>query len=276
MRRTPEAILVAHRMDPERRELYVEGVRDRVFLGWLLANALHPTATIREIALVDIDFPEGGEKGRLLEIARRCAGGPLSLGFFADADIDRLLGRHPPSNVWFTDYRDMEGYVLDVPCVDKVLRVGFASDLPTAEELLSEIWRVARSLGLLHVVSEENGLRLPFQRTECTRYVDIERPCRLNFRMESYVQALLQNAALSITKRDDVLALLDTVGRRLANVPDCQVVHGKSAFALLRKTIRCLFVKDCGNADYVLWTSFDRSSVPQYASLSRVVAFLSK
>jgi hypothetical protein len=54
VRQDPQRILAAHRMDPARRELYVEGPGDRIFLGWLVGDQKSPDARIIEIDLVEL------------------------------------------------------------------------------------------------------------------------------------------------------------------------------------------------------------------------------
>jgi hypothetical protein len=54
IRRTPEAIIVAHTMDRSRRELYVEGRTDRIFLTWLLDERADQGTRILEIDFVDL------------------------------------------------------------------------------------------------------------------------------------------------------------------------------------------------------------------------------
>jgi hypothetical protein len=268
---------MAHRMDPARRELYVEGVRDRIFLGWLAGSRLQRSTIIVQSAQVEIPLGEGGERGRLLEFARQCIGrAPPSIAFFADADVDPLLGLAEPQNVWLTDHRDMEAYVLNVTCIDKALRVGFACDDPDAQTLLSAVMRVARTVGALQVVSGERKAKFPFQSTDVAKYTDFTAPCACEFRLDAYVQALLQNAtpARSIGERPGVLKALAEMEKRLDGVPDSELVHGKTALALMHKAIRCLVAKDCGSIEYVLWTSFDPACLPYRPSLARVVEFL--
>lgn len=65
MRRDPQTILTAHRMDPTRRELYVEGPSDRIFLDWLAGEEKDANARIIEVSLVDLPRVSllGGRRG---------------------------------------------------------------------------------------------------------------------------------------------------------------------------------------------------------------------
>jgi hypothetical protein len=58
--------VVAYIMDPQRRELYVEGVGDKGFLDWLIGEAFLPGARVVCIDSIDIEVDEGGNRGRLL------------------------------------------------------------------------------------------------------------------------------------------------------------------------------------------------------------------
>ncbi len=60
IRRTPDAIVIAHRMDPARRELYVEGHRDRLFFCWLMGLAQDVNTKVIEISAVDLPNVEAG------------------------------------------------------------------------------------------------------------------------------------------------------------------------------------------------------------------------
>ena len=75
IRRHPDAIIMAHKMDPTRRELYVEGARDRLFLAWVFSDLIDRNTSIQQIAFVEmVDSIEGGERGRLIAFARRIEG----------------------------------------------------------------------------------------------------------------------------------------------------------------------------------------------------------
>src|ERR1039458_9003533 len=107
MQRDIKAIIVAHRIDPKRRELYVEGRRDRSFFLWFLGNERDPNAIIFDIDSVRCDDPvEGGCRGRLLTFATNIRSYNLKVRCFADADFDRILNRPVPANTWLTDRRD--------------------------------------------------------------------------------------------------------------------------------------------------------------------------
>jgi hypothetical protein len=147
-------------MDQARRELFVEGPRDRLFLSWLASSGKDPNVSIIEIDFVELPELPGGNKGRLIYFAEQLGRGAcdVRIQMFADADWDRLLERPVPARVWITDHRDMEGYLLRVECLEKVLRLGLGNAAVSAEVVLTSIKEHARRLCLLRLTSEIHGL----------------------------------------------------------------------------------------------------------------------
>ncbi len=272
IRRHPEAILLAHRMDPERRELYVEGHRDRLFLSWLLEQPASAFGRIREIGHVDIPVEEGGERGRLIRFAEMLSGDGTSIRMFADADWDRVLGRHVPERVWLTDHRDMEGYVLRAECVDKVLALGVATDRVSGASLLNDLCGHCRRLGLLRLLSERDGLSLPFQATRLGRFARLEAGrIRLNF--DGYLRALLQNAQITLSRLQVIRTAIEDLAAEHDSTLDSELVHGKDATCLLDVALSgCGVQRD--EAKRLLWCSFEPRFVETGTVLEAVLAFL--
>ena len=100
--------------DPQRRVLFVEGLRDLAFWKILVPIMERANTVIYPISEILIDIENGGERGRLFAFARLIQGGPLQarVRFFADADYDRILNIECPENVVLTDWRDLEAYAL--------------------------------------------------------------------------------------------------------------------------------------------------------------------
>jgi hypothetical protein len=273
IRRHPDAIVAAHCMDRSRRELYVEGSRDRLFLAWLLAGKMNPDASIREIALVELpDTLPGGERCRLIRFAELLGERGVRIRMFADADWDRLLRRSVPERVWLTDHRDMEGYVLREECVDKVLRLGVGTNRLSAVNLLRVIREHGRRLGCTRLLSERDSLRLPFQATRLKRYLSGDGD-RILLDLEGYLQALLQNANISLARFDEIRGRLGEVEAEYASSPDSEVIHGKDAICILESALACFRLKPEDGAR-LLWTSFEAAFVEEGSTLDMVTRFL--
>jgi hypothetical protein len=199
VKRDVVAILAAHRLDPARRELYVEGHRDRMVLLWLVGADLHENSRIVEVRFVDVNVDTGGERGRLLKFAAEVEGDPAQIRALVDADFDRLLGMTVPSNVWLTDRRDLEGYVLREDCLDKVFRLAASTDQVNVGDILRALTSAARRLSALRVMSARTGLDLPFQKTPLAKHVAATKT-GFTLDIESYLRVLLQNGGVSLSR----------------------------------------------------------------------------
>ena len=276
MRRDPRAIITAHRMDPARRTLYLEGPSDRVFLRWLTKNAISPNAMILTIDQVDMPgHAHGGERARLLAFAAIVEPEQVQIRFLADADTDRLRGRRMPSNVWLTDTRDMEGYLLREECFEKMLRLGLEDESVDPRRLLEQILSIGRWLGILRLTSDDEGLNLPFQRTDMWRSLSCSRgQTDLTMDRERYISALLQNAGRNQRELGQITTRTDDKARQLAEVPDHELIHGKDMTILLEKALQAHGVHR-EDAIRILRTSFERLLVSDYPVLGEVLAYLS-
>ena len=273
IRRTPEAVVVAHTMDRSRRELYVEGSRDRLFLSCLLGKSV-----VNEVSIVEIDFIDlpgqvpGGNRGRLVQFAEWLGDKEIEIRMFADADWDRLLGREVPQRIWLTDHRDMEGYILRESCIDKVLRLGIATDQVSARTLLAAVLAQCRCLGALRLVSELDNINLPFQNTDLRRHVTGVAD-RVQVDVDGYLRALLQNAGISLARFEDVRLRLREVEDRFASIPDRDMAHGKDAMRVIEVALRSMGIgrREC---ERLLWTSFEAAFIETGSTLETVTTFI--
>lgn len=275
MRREPKAILVAHKMDPTRRDVYVEGPDDKSLVKWVSEQSIGINARILTIDGVDLPEVQGGNRGRLIEFARLVEDHPAKIRFLADADTDRLLGRPIPSNVWLTDFRDAEGYFFQPPCVEKALALGIG-DRFDAEQVLGNILSRGRILGALRLFSERENMQLPFQRTDPWKSLSYSsQTAQVDLDLRRYVGTLLQNAGRSLTEREGIIEGVNELIRSMRHVPDHELLHGKDAVLILEKVL-IEFDIPRGNAVRILRASFERSHVENYPNLNAVVRYLSE
>lgn len=274
MRRDPKAIVTAHQMDPARRDLYVEGPTDRQFLQWLVPTDEETKTRILEIAGVDTESVErGGERGRLLFFAKVVVDESVAIRCFADADYDVIWGNSVPENVWLTDCRDLEGYVLRDECIEKLVELGWRREGLDARELSSRVRRQCRCLGELRLASHDRDLELPFQSTRLRRYVSYNIPCNeIALNRRGYLRTLLQNAGISLNQLNAVDSAWREAGETFDAWENRQVIHGKDAFAILSVVADTLGRSpDVATA---LFTSFERRWVDEYETLARVRRYL--
>jgi hypothetical protein len=275
MRRRPEAIVAAHVMDPKRRELYVEGSRDRDVIIRLLNKAMTSDALVREIGTVHVDAGgPGGERGRLLTFAmmptiRRIK----NLRVFVDADYDRIFGRLiSADNIVFTDHRDLEAYVLSeehlAACVERLL----PNTSVNCADLVRCVLLAARRIAAIRILSDERELSLPFQKTNLARRIEISGTA-VNISVSDYLRALMQNAGISLADHDELMSAHQACEGRHGVHEVRDLLHGKDWVFVLERAVHRHAEGDI-DIDSEVWVGFDRAVAQKFGALRQVLAFL--
>lgn len=273
MLRDPQGIIAAHKMDPRRRELYVEGRRDRLFFLWLLGDKRDPNAMVHEIEFVGMcPATQGGCRTKLLALAQIMVNKSAKIRCFADADFDRVLRRSQPANVTLTDHRDLEGYFLQPPCLEKVLKLAIASETLRSTHLLNEVHSKGRQLGILRLLSEKRGLKLPFQQAHLERHLK-KNGFTVDLNLDAYMQSLLQGANISLRELPRIKHEMTELADSLSSVPNSELVHGKDSITILRVLLKSKTFK--GEAvEPSLWASLDHNTLKGLPSLEAMKKFL--
>ncbi|MGW3804462.1 hypothetical protein [Streptomyces clavifer] len=154
-RRRPAELVMLYELEPEVRDVIVEGNGDKAFIDWFLSEADDNGKLIRVYPVSDrVYIPDSeviesgymaGERGRVIrlaeilqDIAPRCDSALL----IADADYASIgLDKKPRlPGLLFTDYASMESYVLSELVIEKLLRVVLSAPGEiTARTLIQEI-----------------------------------------------------------------------------------------------------------------------------------------
>ncbi len=274
LRRTPEAIITAHKMDPDRRELYVEGNSDRLFFKWLVGNDSNPNSIIKEISEVEIKGPvEGGERSRVLILANKLNGKVDYVRMFIDADFDRLLSRVDsiPEIVWLSDGRDLESYFLRYDCFEKFVTLSLCTDVFSGIDVLNSLITHCRKLGFLRLYSEKKDLKLPFQNTNLHRHLNFSHG-EFTFEFEAYIRSLIGKVGLSQSEHSLVNRISKFI-KHHSEIIDTEIIHGHdftcfigevlSSFSINRNASRCVFRP-----------TFERRFSIEYQTLTEVLSFL--
>ncbi|MGC0383263.1 hypothetical protein [Streptomyces sp. SAI-129] len=156
-RRQPAELVTLYELEPEVRDVIVEGNNDKAFFDWYLSQVDHRGNLVRVYAvsdrvhLPDHEVTEGGhlagQRGRVIrlaEILHDLAPACRSAIMVADSDYASIgLDKKPDiPGLLFTDYTSLESYTLSPGVIEKLLRVTLsAPEEVTAPMLLSAIER---------------------------------------------------------------------------------------------------------------------------------------
>ncbi|TAL36870.1 MAG: hypothetical protein EPN97_06045 [Alphaproteobacteria bacterium] len=187
--------------------------------------------------------------------------------FFADADYDRILDLQPPSNVRFTDGRDIEAYFQSESCILKMCSIGFPSfPEASAKKILPWAKDVIRPIGMLRIVSARRQMELPFQNTFERHGLDHflngkGLDAHLNF--DQLLQTLLQNAGISLSKKEEVSLLFQNETRLLSEQTDTEIVHGKDFYM----GVSAILNVDTKQVERLLHLSADISAIKGFPNI---------
>lgn len=272
MRWTFDELTHELRNDRRRRVLFVEGLRDLAFWKGLVPHAERQDTVIYPVSVVECPALEGGERGRLLWLAREMFATIFRgrVHFFADADVDRILGIALSENVSLTDGRDLESYGLSVNCLNEICATGLSRD-DDARMVLRFVREISRPIGVLRVASARANLNMRFQHTLTDKtvrkfVVRQDGACRLD--LPRLVNNLLQNSNISLRESPRIMSLHIEEESRQAVLADAELIHGKDFIrclamyfddtsehmeALLFMAIRCSIdqIRQCRNIEFV-------------------------
>jgi hypothetical protein len=260
-------------MDTDRRDLYVEGVHDKMVLEFLCGDKRDQS--VRIIPIDDalyLPCSQGGTKGRLLALAKEAEQkGVQNLRFLVDRDFDSLIGVSVPSNTWQTDMPDFEGYLFTDTALSKALRISYCDSKTDASWLLNCVVQICRQLGLLHFLSRRDNLQLPIVETKKRKCV-VLKDGSYTFDMSKFVTMVLQNAGISLSKMTALLADLECITETFRDTPSLKLVRGKDFMEISAIILGNHNIKEFSR---VLWATLDKNIASYYPTLASVMSFLS-
>ena len=237
VRRTIGELLAEMNLDRKRKILFVEGTRDLSFWRKIVPPAQRKNSVVYTISSIQVNFTEGGERGRLVCLSKDKSLENLGsrIKFFIDADYDRILSRVIPDNIILTDGRDLESYVTNYECLEEVVINGLAKTDIDFKKILDDVFYICRPIGILRVFSEKSGLKLPFQLTFDKGYKRFIKTKKEHYSLdiEKLIVVLLQNSGISMSNFEDVKNCICSETKLLADVDNFQIIHGKDFMGIL-------------------------------------------
>ena len=213
IRRSMEELVARYELEPELRDIYVEGRADSMFFQWFLERSGKPNAAVYEIGTVNVPYDvlhkhglDDGERGRViglaLELDRKLLH-PHQVTCIADKDFDTILGKeYSCSSLLLTDYSSLEMYAFNERNMGKFISLVVRTDAVTPTNLINKLHPVLQSVFLIRAaaISLDLGLSLiPF--TKCCEC----RKGNLNFDVEEFLKRSLTSSG-KWGQRDDLVA----------------------------------------------------------------------
>ena len=245
MRWTLAEFLFEMNVDQKRRTLFVEGNRDISFWKRFVPVVDRGDTVVYPISIIHIDGIAGGERGRLFAFADVISRSAVSarVFFFADADCDRILNRQPPENIVLTDGRDLESYLLFDDGLEELTCEMFGRSTAEFASVDVELHNIARPMGVLRTLSEQNGLKLPFQHVLSEdggkRFTSAQKKEPRTINMLRLVDSLVRQGNYAPQYAAEIFNIFGDLLSATNAVPNAQIIHGKDLINVLSWYFDC-------------------------------------
>ena len=276
MKRDAKAIQASLVMDRERRILFVEGIRDRNFLIMLVREARDHAAEVIIAERLDIEA-EGGARGKVLAMVGQLLQHDARMLGFVDADYARFLDHSCPARILWTDYRDLEGYLLSQRHLAAALGVGLAiENQGEAALLLDSCEDSLRDISAVRISALRGNWGVSISNLDMSRYVEVDRRTwKVVLKTRKLITAGIQNAGLSGKLVD---AWLESVSKERCALNRCddyrQVFHGKDFISVATKWLESRSRRNASAFEAAFWSTATGGLEP-HPNLASVLHFLS-
>ncbi len=228
-RRTIDELALRYELHPELTDVYVEGIADKRFIEWFLANNNRRGWQVYAVATVEVPAPlvyarslEVGERGEVLtlgmELSERLEDVPCRKPIcIADSDFLAFDSSGIECDLCLlTDFTSMEMYAFNVKVLDKFLRVFVQIDSISSHELLAGMSSALNHLFVIRAVfhSWNKGIGIIDDFTRCCKKGQAE----VQLDAQAVVTRSLQPTAAA--HRLEVKIVLQEVERLLSATPN--------------------------------------------------------
>ena len=174
-RRTVDELATRYELEPELRDLFVEGPRDTSIYRWFLQTSGYTKVSIFEIETVEVPPAtlsnyglRGGNRDRLIVLALaldNSLDGTLPfVRCIADSDFNFVFeSQRSAKHLLYTDYTSVDMYSYDEMLIEKVLCLGFNCSNECPSTFLSSITPILLELFIVRAANERLNwcMRLP-------------------------------------------------------------------------------------------------------------------
>jgi len=244
-RRGIAELVAMYELEPQLRDVYVEGTFDKALVEWMLYESHVRMAVVREIDSIDVPpvLPQkygyqANNRGRVMTLARELESAldekTSSATCLMDADFDLVLGKkHAWRMLLSTDYSSMELYFFNVHTMAKFLTLVIQGFPKSAEKAISEIQAALTDIFAIRLALYNRGWAIPM--------ISFERCCELSedgvqFDSTECINRLL-NAGNHFAHRAEFLREFAECRKTLTGDPR-RHIHGHDFLSLLSWYIR--------------------------------------
>jgi len=177
--------------------MLLEGVDDERFYR----NILHSMC---------LSFPLDGKEDVLGTLSVLSARGQAGVAGIIDADCDHLIGHACPVNVFRTDFRDVECFLVSSGALGKVLNEHLIRESPTSLRRL--LIRASSDIGLLRCEALRLGWHISFKVLDYAQFID--RRTLIPDRLKLCTEVLRANPGFALSEKELVDSIAQAEDRK--------------------------------------------------------------
>jgi len=238
--RTIEELITLYELEPQLRDIYVEGPTDVSFIGWFLDQVGKDNVIVYDISTVDISVQviqshslENNNRDRVIalaiELESRLVEPTIQVTCIVDRDFDLILNKEYECNLLlFTDYTSIEMYLYCEKCLDKFINLYLRGFPFSAGYLLARLSSVLQEVFLIRLANKLLGLELEWMTFERCCHVDRG---EVVFDADVFVTRYLNKNSV-LERQGEFRSVVDTWRSKLTNESRCQM-HGHDFISLL-------------------------------------------
>lgn len=200
LKKTLEELRALYELEPEVRDLYVEGTSDAWFFRWYLTACGIESVGVYSVDVLDVpdalvarhSLPAGSNKARLVALSCELADTPASerVICIADRDYDGYHGAVRTNRcLRWTDGNCLELYALSPSVFAKFTHVALGGFTFSADNLLNQCVAVLEQIYCMRAANEVLGWGMSW--VPFGRYIDIS-GTSIELRIDALVRAYLQ------------------------------------------------------------------------------------
>lgn len=250
-RRTIDEIVTLRVIEPDARDVFVEGQGDLHIVCWFLGECASKRVTVYTIDAVDVPnslvvalgLPTHSNRSRVIALAHELENKGICLPSVlcvADRDYDDYLGGQVVSSLLaYSDYTSMDLYCYEPGTISKFLGMTLGIHDFDAGKLMEDMSRILRKMFALRLANERLGWGMTLLKPQ--KYIQCDSKSVVFDESRYVLNSLLSNG--KITERDlyeavvaDAEAQLDTDDRQSIRGKDLMEVFFYISKKLLYRT----------------------------------------
>lgn len=251
IRRTLDELVVRYELEPELRDIYVEGKTDKLFLEWFLNNRGIKDVSVYEIDTVNIP----AERLFELELKDNNRSRVIALALYldkfsettphiiciADKDFDWLFDiNYQCELLFFTDYSCLEMYLFNENVLNKLLFLSLRISQLKAENILKQLSKVLEDLFLIRATRELLNIDTAMLDNfgKCCNWDKTK--TQFQFDLQTYIEKYSNKCSMSLEEKSIFIQTIEELRIKGENLEDARYkIHGHDFTDVLY-----LYIKD--------------------------------